>query len=119
MLALHGVSCLPESAKCFHNGVPLHEQMPASTIHTGDTVFFVVSPEALITKPTGPARCTVPSKIDFTVLSRLWEPKVLAATTLTLDVPYAVPFPWLLIVGHKFYPFVTTVTFNCDDRRAG
>lgn len=61
----------------------------------------------------------MPSKIDFTVLSKLWEPKVLAATTLTLDVPYAVPFPWLLIVGHKCYPFVTTVTFNCDDRGAG
>lgn len=119
MLALHGVACQAQSAKCFHNGVPLHEQMPASTIHTGDTVFFVVSPEDLITKPTGPARCTAPFALDFEMMSKLWTPKVRAATTLTLDVPRPVPLSWWMIVGHRCYPFVTTVTFNCDDRGAG
>lgn len=66
-LALHGVACLPESAKCFHNGVPLHEQMPASTIHTGDTVFFVVQPGGPHHQAHRPGALHGARKIDFTV----------------------------------------------------
>ena len=89
--------------------------MPASIIHTGDKLLFVMKPGALITTPTGPARITIPTKPSKELQNKLCQPEVLAATSLTFDLLRPTEVQWLAFVRRKCYPFVTTVTINCDD----